>query len=137
PARRTVRPPSGTPWAPTKQMSPLLRPDRRSRLLVEPGRVVPQELALRLRSDARPLEDVVDGVGELTLRVRIVGGVHQDVVAQHAPDVVEHVLAFVTLDGAEEAPARHVLAGGALERGGAADIHGLLVHALGPEGKPA
>src|SRR5712691_4906451 len=57
-----------------------------SRPLVEPGRVVPEELLLRLLPEARPRQDVVDELGELALRVRIVGAPHQDVVAEHAPD---------------------------------------------------
>src|SRR6266545_4771786 len=59
-----------------------------SGLLVETGRVVPQELALGVRREAGPLQDVVDGIGELTLRVGIIGGVHQDVVTQDAADVI-------------------------------------------------
>src|SRR5262249_40386493 len=90
-----------------------------------------------VRLEARPAEDVVHGVGELALRVGIVRGIHQDVVAQHAGDVVEELLTLMPLDGAEEAPAGQVLAGPVLEGRYPADIGGLLVHALGPEGKPA
>src|SRR5437016_13710433 len=116
-------------------MSPTAFPS--SGLLVEPGRVVPEELAPRVLTEARPLQDVVDGVGELTFRVRIIGAPHQHVVPQHAPDVVEHLLAFVALDAAKEPSARHVFAGLVLERRGAADVDRLLVHALRPERQPA
>src|SRR5262245_2580182 len=81
-----------------------------SRLLVEAGRVVPEELAPGVRLEARPGENVVHRVGELALRVRIVGGVHQDIVSEHAGHVVEQILALVALDGAEEAPAGQILA---------------------------
>src|SRR5713101_8937802 len=108
-----------------------------SGLFVEPSRVVPEELALRIRLEARPLQDVVDGIRELTLRVGIVGRIHQDVVTEHTRDVVEQVLTLVSLDGAEESPARDVVAGRVLERRDASDVDRLLVHALGPEGQPA
>src|SRR5437867_5449996 len=108
-----------------------------SGLLVESGRIVPQELLLRVRLEARPLQNVVHGVGELALRVGIVRGVHEDVVPEDAPDVVKHVLAFVLLDAAEEPSTGHVLAGSMLERGDAPDIDRLLVHTLGPEREPA
>src|SRR2546430_15412538 len=77
--------------------------------LVELRGVVPEELLPGLGLEARPGQDVVDGVGELALRVRVVGAPHQHVVADHAADVVEHLLALVTLDRAEEATALHVL----------------------------
>src|SRR6516165_7465804 len=69
--------------------------------------------------------------------MRVVGGVHQDVVTEEVSNMVEHVLAFVVLDAADEPAARHVLAGLLLERRGAADIDRLLVHAPGPERQPA
>src|SRR2546425_9186260 len=95
-----------------------------SGLLVQTVRVVPEQLALRLRRYIRPLHDVVHGVRELTFRVGIIRGVHQDVVTEHAGHVVEHLFALVPLDAAEEPPAGHVLA------------RRVLVHALGPERKP-
>src|SRR5437868_11250954 len=52
-------------------------------------------------------------------------------------DIVEHILAFVVLDAAEEPAARHVFARLLLEWSGAADIDRLLVHAPGPERQPA
>src|SRR5262245_65682168 len=66
-----------------------------SRLLVEASRVVPQELAPGVRLEARPGEDVIHRVGELALRVRIVGGVHLHVVSEPAGHVCERVLARV------------------------------------------
>src|SRR5713101_2923863 len=139
--RRRARTSRGTPppdWHPAASAPRTVRIPSRSLsgLPVEAGRVVPEELALRVRLQARPLQDVVDGVRELTLRVGIVGRIHQDVVTEHVGDVVEQVLALVSLDGAEEPPARDVLAGRVLERRGASNVHGLLVHALGPERQP-
>src|SRR5579885_384482 len=72
--------------------------------------VVPQQLFLGFAGQALPGDDVVDRIRELTFRMRIVGGVHQHAVAQKLGDIVEHVLAFVVLDAAEEAPAFHVVA---------------------------
>src|SRR5215469_7238905 len=106
-------------------------------LFEEPVGVAAEKLFRRLRLQALPGEDVVDRVGELALRMRIVGGVHQHVVTQEMGDIVEHVLAFVVLDAAEEPAARHVFAGLVLEWCGAADIDRLLVHAPGPERQPA
>src|SRR5207245_10446112 len=60
----------------------------------------------------------------------------EDVVAEDAPDVVEHLLALVVLDAAEEAAAGHVLARRVLERRHDSYVHRLLVHPYGPEGKP-
>src|SRR5205807_4199329 len=48
-----------------------------SGLLEEPFGVAAKELLLRLGLEARPGEDVVDRLGELTFRMRVVGGVHQ------------------------------------------------------------
>src|SRR6266404_5312527 len=110
---------------------------RRSGLLEEPVGVAAEELLLRLRLEALPGEDVVDRVGELALGVRVVGGVHQHVVTEELGDMIEHVLAFVMLDAAEEPPARHVFAWRVLERRGAADIDRLLVHPPAPERQPA
>src|SRR6516162_6045763 len=102
-------------------------------LLEEPVGVAAEQLLCCLRLQALPRQDVVDRVGKLALRVRIVGGIHQNVVAEEVGDMVEHVLAFVVLDATEEPAARHVFAWFLLERCGAADIDGLLVHAPGPE----
>src|SRR5215813_8463393 len=108
-----------------------------SGLFVQTVRVVPEQLPLRLRLHARPLHDVVDRVRELTFRVGIIRGVHQDVVTENAGDVVEHLFALMPLDAAEKPPAGHVLARRVLEGRHAADVDRLLVHALGPERKPA
>src|SRR5215510_4867979 len=47
-----------------------------SGLFVQTVRVVPEQLALRLRPYGRPLHDVVHGVRELTFRMGIIRGVH-------------------------------------------------------------
>src|SRR3984893_17839040 len=110
---------------------------RRLGLLEEPVGVAAEQLLLGLRVKALPGEDVVDRVGELTLRVRVIRGVHQHVVTEEVGDIVEHVLAFVVLDAAEKPAARHVFARLLLEGRGTADIDRLLVHAPGPERQPA
>ena len=51
--------------------------------------------------------------------------------------MLEHVLALVVLDAAEEASAHHVFARLHLQRRGAADVDRLLVHPPGPERQPA
>src|SRR6266704_2202915 len=98
-------------------------------LLVKARRVVPKQLLLRRRLEALPGEDVVHRLGELTLRMRVVRGVHQDIVAEKSGDGGEHVLALLMLDAAEEAAARQVFARLPSELGGRADIGVLLVHA--------
>src|SRR5215831_13441265 len=118
-------------------MAALLAASAVSGLPEEPVGVATEELLCRLRLEALPGDDVVDRVGELALRMRIIGGVHQDVVTEEMGDIVEHVLPFVMLDAAEEPSALHVFARLLLERGGAADINRLLVHAPGPERQPA
>src|SRR5438105_4846538 len=97
-----------------------------SGLFEEPVRVVEEEFLFRILFEAGPGNDVVDLLGKLTLRVGIVGGVHQYVYTQEMGDVVEHVLAFVVLDAAEEPTARHVFARLLLEWSSAADIDRLL-----------
>src|ERR1700680_357748 len=109
---------------------------RHSGLLEEPFGVAAKELFLRLGLEALPGEYIVNRLRELTLRVGVVGGVHQHVVTQEMSDVIEHVLSLVVLDAAEEPAARHVFARLLLQRGGAADIDRLLVHASGPERQP-
>src|ERR1700758_5289811 len=108
-----------------------------SSLSEEAIRVVEEELPFRILFDGGPSDDVISRLRELTLRVRIVRGVHQDIVAEEVSDIVEHVLPFVVLDAAEEAAARHVFAGLLLERGGAADVDRLFVHAPSPEREPS
>src|SRR6266446_9547857 len=107
------------------------------RLFEEAVRVVPEEFFASVRSEARPGEDVVDGLRELALRVRVVRGVHQHTVAEILGDGVEHVLALLALDAAEETAARQVFARRVFEGCRAADIDGLLVHAPGPKRQPA
>src|SRR5438552_16904166 len=106
-------------------------------LLVKARRVVPKQLLLRRRLEALPSEDVVDRLGELAFRVRVVRGVHQDIVAEKSGDGGEHVLPLLMLDAAEEAAAGQVFARLHLELGGRADIGVLLVHAAAPERQPA
>src|ERR1700730_652992 len=98
--------------------------------------VARQKLALGRVFEARPGENVVDRFGELAFRVGVVGGVHQDVVAEEVVDIIEHILPLVVFDAAEKPAAGHVFAGLLLERGGAADIDRLLVHASAPDGHP-
>src|SRR5262244_2946408 len=68
-----------------------------SGLLEEPVGVAAEELLCRLRLKALPGQDVVDRVGELALRMRVVGGVHQNVVTEEMGDVIEHILPFMVL----------------------------------------
>lgn len=51
-----------------------------SRLLVEPGGIVPEQLLSRLSFEARPAKNVVDGMRKAALRVWIIRGVHQHIV---------------------------------------------------------
>src|SRR5215471_3215647 len=51
-----------------------------SRPPVEPTRVIPQQLLLRLRLQARPTEGMVDRVREAAFGVWIIGRIHQDIV---------------------------------------------------------
>src|SRR5437764_13008687 len=95
--------------------------------------VVEEEFSLRIFLEARPGDDVVDRLRKLAFRVGIVGGIHQYVFTQEMGDVIEHVLAFVVFDAAEEPAALHVFARLPFEGSGAADIDRLLVHAPGPE----
>ena len=69
--------------------------------------------------------------------MRIVRGVHQHVVAQKPGDVLQHVLALVMLDAAEEPAAHHVFGWRHFQWRGGTDIDRLLVHAPGPEWQPA
>src|SRR5437870_4437389 len=55
---------------------------RGSTLLVKAGRIFPQQLLLRRRVEALPGEDVVDRLGKLAFRVRVVRGVHKHVVTE-------------------------------------------------------
>src|SRR5579862_7793753 len=80
------------------------------RLSKEAGGVAPQQLLPRLSAEALPGQDVVDRLRELALRVRVVGGVHQDAIAEEAGHGAEHVLAFLVLDRTEIAAALQVLA---------------------------
>src|SRR5919197_5296850 len=124
--------PTGTTrWRPT---SPRTRSCRRCRapllrLLEEAASVVPQELVLRRRLEALPGEDVRHRIGELAFRMGIVRGVHQHIISQKAGDALEHVLALVALDRAEEAAALEVVLGMVFQLCAAADIFVLLVHA--------
>src|ERR1700730_1567111 len=117
-------------------MAALLVTSVESGLSEEPVRIVEEEFLLRILFEAGPRDDVVDRLGELAFRVGIVGGVHQNVIAEEVGDIVEHVLPLVVLDAAEEPTARHVFAWLLLERRSAADIDRLLVHAPGPERQP-
>src|SRR5712672_2041390 len=101
-------------------------------LLEKAARVIPEKLLFRVRLEARPSENVLHRVGELTLRVGVVRGVHQHVVTEKCRDGVKHVLAFLALYAAEKPAARHVLARSVLQRRDTADIRGLLVHAPRP-----
>src|SRR6516165_11398659 len=108
-----------------------------SGLLIEAVRVIPEELFPCVRLEARPRKNVVDRFGELTLRVRVVRGIHQHPVTEILGDGVEHILALLALDATEEAAAGQVFARFQFERCGAADIDELLVHTPRPERQPA
>src|SRR5215471_1992280 len=107
-----------------------------SRPPVEPTRVIPQQLLLRLRLQARPTEDMVDRVREVAFGVWIIGRIHQDIVPQKAGDAVEHVLAFVHFDATEEPAPSEIVAWPVLERRRASHVGGLFVHPPRPERKP-
>src|SRR5215471_2200320 len=108
-----------------------------SALPEEPCRVAPEQLLARVPTEARPGEDVIDRVRELAFGMRIVRGVHQHAVPEKIADHAEHVLAFLPLNAAEEAPARQVFARLPLQCRRRADIGILLVHAPAPKGQPA
>src|SRR5271166_2822798 len=70
---------------------------RGSRLLEKAGSVVPQKFLFGLAAQALPGDDIVDRIRELTLRMRVVGGVHQHTVTKELSDVIEHILTFMVL----------------------------------------
>src|SRR5438093_12721623 len=100
---------------------------------VEAGGVVPEELALR-RLWQIPRHHRVHRLWKPALAVRVVRGVHQDVLAQELDDGLRQLDAFRHLDGLEEATRRHVVARALLERrqrpGDRLRVH---VEALGPK----
>src|SRR5262249_20744938 len=108
-----------------------------SGLLEEAGGVVPQQLSRGGAVEALPAKDVVDRIRELAFRMRIVGGVHQQVVTKEPGDIVQHVLAFMVLDAAKKPAARHISPRLWLPRATPPDIPRLLVEAPTPERQPA
>src|SRR2546427_307831 len=82
---------------------------------IEPERVVPEELAL-LALRQVPRHHRVHRLREPALAVRVVRGVHQDVLAEKLDDGLRQLDAFGHLDGLEEAPGGDVVARRLLER---------------------
>src|ERR1041384_7573880 len=82
---------------------------------VEPHGVVPEELALACLGHL-PGAHLLHRLREVALAVRIVGGVHQHVLADEIDDRVGEPLALGDLDALEIAPAGDVLARLRLER---------------------
>src|SRR5436189_119768 len=82
---------------------------------VETHGVIPEELALAALGHV-PREHALDGAREVALAVRIVGRVHQHVLADEVDDGVGELLAFRDLDALEIAAALHVVARHRLER---------------------
>ena len=119
-------------WTPQVDLPRWRLPVEPLRLAEEMAGVLPQQLPPPVGPEARPLQDVRHRVRKLALRMRIIRGVHQHVVAQKLRDMFEHVLALMVLDAAEEPAAFHVFARLHLQWRGAADIDRLLVHAPGP-----
>src|SRR5258706_7094940 len=104
---------------------------------IEPHRVVPEELALAVLRHL-PVEHHADRFREVALAVRIVGGVHQHVLADEVDHRVGELLAFGNLDALEVASAHHVFARLARElRDRRGDGLGVLVDAAHPERQPA
>src|SRR5436190_1656621 len=101
-------------------------------------RILPEELLPRRLRDRRPLQHGVDRLREPALRVRVVGGEHQRVLADRLDGVAQGLLALVELDALVVLRAADVLARLPLERRQRVLAHlGLLVEPRGPEGQPA
>src|SRR5215475_10692147 len=104
---------------------------------IEPRGIVPEELAL-LSLRQIPRHHGLDRLREPALAVRIVRGVHQDVLAEqldHGPGQLD---ALGHLDRLKEAPGGDVVARLARQRRQRARAGpGVLVEALGPEREPA
>src|SRR6476646_2728081 len=104
---------------------------------VEPHRVVPEELALALLRHV-PGEHLLHRFREVALAVRVIGGVHQHVLADEVDHRVGELLALGNFDALEIAAAADIVARPRLQRGqGGGDGFRMLVDAAHPEGKPA
>src|SRR5262245_59799687 len=102
------------------------------------GGVVPEELAPGRFRNRGPAQDGVHRLGEPALRVRVVGGEHQRVLADGLDDLAEGQLALVELHALEELRPADVLTRLVLEGLDRVGTHlGQLVHPRGPEGQPA
>src|SRR5439155_23027837 len=100
---------------------------------VEAGGVVPEELALR-RLWQIPRHHRVHRLWKPALAVRVVRGVHQDVLAQELDDGLRQLDAFRHLDSLKETTRGDVVARLVFERRQSARHRlGVLVQALGPE----
>src|SRR5437870_1195376 len=112
--------------------------DRRSlEPTVEARRVVPEELALHALRQI-PRHHRVDRLWKPAFSMRIVRGVHQDVLAEELDDRLGQLGAFRHLDGLEETTGGDVVGRLALERRQSSrDGLGVLVKAPGPERKPS
>src|SRR5882724_2230182 len=104
---------------------------------VEARGVVPEELALHGLWQI-PRHHRIDRLWKPALSVRVVRGVHQDILAEELDDRLRQLDAFRHLDGLEETTGGDVVGRLALERGQSSrDGLGVLVKSLGPERKPA
>src|SRR3954454_2532169 len=104
---------------------------------VEAHGVVPEELLLAPLGHV-PGEHLLDRLREVALAARIVGGVHQHVLADEIDHRVGELLAFRDLDALEVAATHYVLARLLLERWQRrGDGLGVLVDALHPERQTA
>src|SRR5262249_6176103 len=113
--------------------------DRRSAIeaTVETRGVVPEELAFH-RLVELPRHDGLHRLRKPALSVRIIPGVHQDVLAEELDDGLRQLDALGHLDRLEEATGGDVVARHARQRRQRPrDGPSVLVEALGPEWKPA
>src|SRR5262249_61340716 len=85
-----------------------------------------------------PREDSVRRLRKARFRVRIVGGIYDDIIAQKIAHHLRHLLALVDHEAGKEPAARHVLAGTPREvlRHRVGEILRLIIHARGPERRP-
>src|SRR5574342_472878 len=97
-------------------------------------RVVPEQLSPGRLGDRRPPEHRVHRLREPALRVRVVGGEHEGILAERLDDVTQGLLALVQLDALEVPRPADVLARPVAERRDRVPAHhGVLVQTCGPE----
>src|SRR5215213_6462874 len=104
---------------------------------IEGDGVVPEQLPLELVGHV-PIHHRLDGLRKPALTMWVIGGVHQDSIAQKVDDGARHARSFGHLDTLEISAALDVFTGLVLELWKRLrDRLGMLIQAVNPERQPA